>query len=124
MIYSDENAVFDCKTTYGALIGYIPDAPYVLERSIRVYSGNVITWHRVIADYIDFVEIILKSGENAIGYALIEVYRSSVTGDAKAIVLRSILFPRIDGKYQNISEGYVKKEMEKHKNITKGGDSL
>ena len=46
---------------------------------------------------------------------MIEIYkRSGATHEA--VVLKSVLFPQIGGKYQNVSEEYVKAAIEKSKN--------
>jgi len=64
-----------------------------------------------------FVEIILKIDNNIIGYTVIEIYSPDGYGIGfKARVLKSALFPEIDGKYQNVTKEHVKTIIEKIKN--------
>ena len=64
-----------------------------------------------------FVEIILKFDNNIIGYAVVEIYTPDGYGQTfLARVLKSALFPKIDGEYQNVTQEYVKTIIERIKN--------
>jgi hypothetical protein len=113
MIYPDANAVFCCTVNEGRFNPWAAGS-YVQEKN--VYSGETIYWQASGADIEGaFVEIVLKKEENIIGYAVIEIYkRTGVTHEA--VVLKSVLFPPVSGKYQDVSEEYVKAAIEEIKN--------
>jgi len=111
MIYPDENAVFYCTVDNG----YIDIRQPGSLKNMSVHSGNTIYyWHGIGLVSNAFIEILLKSEENLIGYALIKVNsRNAVSHEA--VLLKSVLFPQINGKYQKVSEEYVKAAIEKVK---------
>jgi len=62
------------------------------------------------------MEVILKAEENVIGYAVMEVFNRNDAYDSQgAIILKSVLFPQIDGKYQSVSDEHVKTGIQKTK---------
>ena len=64
-----------------------------------------------------FVEIVLKIDNNIIGYAVVEIYSADEYGhEFMARVLKSALFPKIDGEYQNVTQEYVKTIIQRIKN--------
>ncbi|HCC36231.1 MAG TPA: hypothetical protein DEQ14_00665 [Treponema sp.] len=95
-----------------------------MTKNLSVHSGDTITWFSREMEnwskWVDhaFIEIILESGENIIGYAVIEVNLRVPRSNFYAVVIKSVLFPQVDGKYQNISEEYVKAAIEKVKEET------
>ena len=128
MKYPDENAVFYCRVDNGLLNEFpyaINDPRDILElKNINVAAGSTISWNPLEIDakgqllyYVDhaFIEIIVKLEENIIGYVVIEAFRNTISNlpDIK----KSVLFPKTDGVYQNISEEYVKDDIEKSKII-------
>ena len=56
-----------------------------------------------------YINIILTLGENIIGYVSILLDGSF----DYPLILKSVLFPQINGEYQNVSEEYVKAEIKK-----------
>jgi hypothetical protein len=110
--HPNENAVFECKVINGRLYLMGPD----YEKNLSVKPGDKFRWVEFnesgpLATH-DFVEIIIKIEENLIGYAVIEINRVDPL-TYNAVVLKSVLFPQIDGEYQHISEEYVKTAIEK-----------
>jgi len=67
-----------------------------------------------------FVEIVLKIDNNIIGYAVVEIFKTyqpdTNYSSFRARVLRSALFPKIDGEYQDVTQEYVKTIIERIKN--------
>jgi len=113
----DENVVFVCTVENGCFFSYLLDTgERIFVQNTNVSSGISIPW--LGFDLLTentwlshaFIEIVLKSEQNIIGYVVIE---AGVT--RKAVILKSVLFPQINGKYQSISEEYVKSEIEKVK---------
>jgi len=120
MIYTGENVVFDCSITNGYLISYIPlitKTDYDLKNAL-LYSGNVISWQPLSIGSYDFIEVIVKSEENIIGYAVIGVDFKNLS-NYSANIFKSVLFPQLNGVYQNVNEKYLKKQTEKIKDVNK-----
>ena len=125
MKYSDENAVFSFTVDNGCVWAYssLPNDDWV--KNLRILSGEFIYWnaYEVEDDQIlydvkvnnAFIEIVLKSDDYIIGYAVIEIHKSPNGGTFVATVLKSVLFPQIDGEYQDVSEEYVKDAIEEIK---------
>jgi hypothetical protein len=119
--HSDENAVFECKAIGGRLWLLGPE----YQKNLSVKSGDKFRWvdsnesgSRILCDY---VEIIIKLEEHIIGYAVIEINHEAGL-NYNAVVLKSVLFPQIDGEYQNVSEEYVEAAIKKIKEETNGGN--
>jgi AMMECR1 domain-containing protein len=116
--HPNENAVFECKAIDGRLWLLGPE----YQKNLSVKPGDKFRWDEfnVSGPLLthDFVEIIIKMEKNLIGYAVIEINRiASLTYNA--VVLKSVLFPQIDGEYQNVSEEYVEAAIEKIKDEAK-----
>ena len=115
--YQDKNAVFFCTTKEG----YFP-VNFKANKNVTAKSGETIYWVGFVGANNkeikhDFVDIILKIDDNIIGYAVIEIHLASgATHNAE--LLKSVVFPKIDGEYQNVTEKYVKNEIKK---VKKGG---
>jgi hypothetical protein len=127
--HPNNNAVFECQADNGKLFPHYNSERYDdNEQKVRAKPGGRFDWMDYDEDEHDFVEIVLKLGQNIIGYAVIDVIRrfepESHVRWWDALVLKSVLFPQEDGKYQNVSEEYVKTAIEKVKNehpVEKGG---
>ena len=134
MIYSDENVVFHCTVDNGffsRITSSLPNERF--SKNVRVLSGENIYWedHEVGEDgkYMNveivdaFIEIVLKLEETIIGYVVIKTYEGYpyyFDYFFHANVLKSVLFPQVDGEYQNVSEEYVKTAIQKIKDKNKG----
>ena len=99
----DENIVFMCSVDRGV---FSKDSS--LFKNLNVHSGESVRWigQERLGDLSHvneaFVEIILKLEQNIVGYAVVWCRGSH------GFAIKSVLFPQIDGKYQNVSEEYVK----------------
>ena len=119
-----ENAVFICDVDKGV---FIQNEEPEYAKNATVHSGSgVLLYNRERNDGVwvgpfiyeqTFVEIVVKLEQNIIGYIVIKAYGDIDKYDnpIRAVILKSVLFPQIGGKYQNISEEYVKTEIEKVK---------
>jgi hypothetical protein len=113
--HPDENVVFICTVDNGVFI-FAPREQYPA-KNVNAHSGDQFLW--VSREWLNestllshaFIEIILKLEQNIIGYVVIETNEYG----KRSNFLKSVLFPQIDGKYQNVSEGYVKTAIEKIK---------
>ena len=128
MKHPDENVVFYCTVDNGH---FRTTGHYVPTKNINMHSGEFTYWadfeKGVDGQYLGqvfhaFIEIVLILEENIIGYALIEAYKKPTDSTCNAILLKSVFFPQINGEYQNVSEEYVKTEIEKIKDEAKGID--
>ena len=113
MIYPDASVIFDCMVHEGSYRGTLG----------TYYLGQTIYWSDNPFNYIAFVEIVLKSEETIIGYALIEVYTRNWV-EMHADILKSVLFPQVNGVYQNVSEEYVLNSIEKIKNVNRDAQKV
>ena len=58
------------------------------------------------------IDIVLKLEDNIIGYVVIRISgagHSNYDAFHSAYIEQSVLFPQVDGKYQNVSEEYIQK---------------
>ena len=116
MRYLDENVVFFCKVENGHFVFA------GRSKNVSVHSGDKIIWMNFEIDEPSFrvndaiIEIVLKLEANIVGYVVIEV-KNGISSN----LIKSVLFPQIDSKYQNVSEEYVKTAIEKAKAESKEG---
>jgi len=110
---SDEAAIFDCSVDIGILDNFQNQNG----KNVQVKSSEGFWWtpeEQRSGDEQIFVEVVLKLNSKILGYAVIEIYTNDQFGDnyyAKNI--KSALFPKVNGKYQNITEKQVKKIIKK-----------
>jgi hypothetical protein len=132
--HPDNNTVFECKPYTGRLQRLVDYHDNDDEKNLSVKSGGEFRWmdgnnyprDESYSDH-DFIEIVLKTGQNIIGYAVIDILERNYERLWDALVLKSVLFPRADGEYQNVSEEYVKTAIEKVKRerlIEKGAGGM
>jgi hypothetical protein len=133
--HPNNNAVFECQADNGELF---PNSVRGSERyddnvkKVHAKPGGWFRWGTAIysEEGHDFIEIVLKLGKNIIGYAVVDIiqrYENIGEFQWDALVLKSVLFPQADGKYQNVSEEYVKTAIEKVKSehpVEKGGGDM
>lgn len=115
--HSDNDVNFICEVDKGRIWSYDTQE---FGKNVVVKTDSTIYW-----DYFDedeesnvseaLLEIVLKKNDNIIGYAVIEIESIENSLDFKANVLKSELFPKVSGQYQDISKEYVKAIVEKIK---------
>ena len=121
----DENVTLNCAVDNGVFSTVRPapgDALYA--KNMDVKSVDIIKWigqERINNGHMylkpasrAFVEIIIKLEQNIIGYIVIE-FNLLHSRDIQSYILKSVLFPQVNGEYQEISEEYVKTAIEKIK---------
>ena len=115
MHYSDENVIFYITVDNGSLEAYSSLPNEFGTKNVRVYAGEHIYWNNLYRDADGklndadkaSIEIVLKLDDCILGYAVIETFKQK-GAIYNANLLKSILFPKINETYQNISEEYVK----------------
>jgi len=119
MEYLNENVVFIFSVDKGVLdkvkIGEEPESPLIVYKNLNANYDDEVCW--MSREYLDdasmvteaFIEIILRVEQNIVGYAVVWCIGNS------GFVIKSVLFPQIDGKYQNVSGEYVKTAFEEVK---------
>ena len=115
--HSDNDVDFICAVDKGRLWSY---DTHEFRKNVAVKTSSTIYW-----DYFDmdeesevseaYLEIVLKKDDTIIGYAVIKIERIEKSFDYSAKVLKSVLFPKVSGQYQEVSEEYVKATIEKIK---------
>lgn len=111
--HEDEKVVFECSVNSGEFISVIQ--PYGI-KSVNARSGDTLFWRAEQGESGTehaFIEIILKIEDNIIGYALIEILQIISSVEHTAELFKSVLFPKVGGEYQIISENQVKSIIEK-----------
>jgi hypothetical protein len=120
--HSDESVVFECSVDEGTL-SVFGGSYESSQKNVIAKSGDdsfSIAWYSEHTAYVPedfsqqaFIEIILKIDNNTIGYAVVEVSRDRYIFTGK--LLHSALIPKVDGKYQAVTEEQVKVAIEKIK---------
>lgn len=105
----NDNTVFECTVDKGYLGISMSDN----SKSITIGSEETMYWNAFddeVATWVDlaYVQIILKDEDNIIGYAVIEINQDPEQGlNYHAEILKSVVFPKINGQYQFITEEYI-----------------
>lgn len=62
------------------------------------------------------ITILIREGKNIVGYAVVAIHTAELEEDPTqtyyAKLLKSISFPKVNGKYQNVTDEYVANEIE------------
>jgi hypothetical protein len=115
------------------LIGH-PNLGALVKRIIQAAernpnAGAAISWD-VLYNFVESIQTLVNEyygtdrvEEYIIGYAVIGI-KLIEQSTYNAVVLKSVLFPQVDGKYQNVSEEYVEAAIGKIKDETNRGGSL
>ncbi|MCL2798636.1 MAG: leucine-rich repeat domain-containing protein [Firmicutes bacterium] len=110
--HPDENAVFECTVIKGAF--GLPGNPTQYVQKVLVSPGNSFRWdsNGMPNGTVEpaFIDIILKIGDNIIGYTVFEILGSRPSFSGRLI--RSVLFPQVGDEYQEVSEEYAKASIE------------
>lgn len=96
--YADHNAIIECVVDNGQF-GFSADAP----KSLTVEPEEVFYWQPNEKVEKAFVNIRIKIDENIVGYAIVKIEQKSQSVEYTASVLRSAVFPKINGNFQNIT---------------------
>ena len=119
--HSNEDAVFECTVDNGEL--WVYDLQQYVKKA-TVKAGDTFHWSFEIDENgirIEnaYIQIIVKIDEQIVGYAVIGINMVSETNyiGYDANVLKSSLFPKVNGQYQDITEEYVKSLIEKIKTM-------
>jgi len=125
--YEDENARFECVVDKGVF----PEDALQYGKNLTLKPGDGFRWYPDFNERTKYayVDVFLKTEDNIIGYAVIEIYPYHIYSDGhvcdyRARFLKSIIFPKIDGKYQNITKEYVQAAIEEVKNKYQGKEDL
>lgn len=114
--YNNENVEFECSVEKGQLWSY------ELQKNVKkiiLKSNDTVywqVWEEGMEGIIEntFIDIILKINNRTIGYVVIEVLQINPINYSPN-VLKSVLLPKINGKYQNVTEIQIRKAIEKVK---------
>jgi len=109
--HENKNIVFECSVDNGDLKAL--STQYM--KNLNANSGDIIYWKPDTIIEQAFVDIVLKSEDYIVGYAVIEILQDTSSVDHTASVLKSVLIPKIDGEYQKVTEKQVETAIEKIK---------
>ena len=66
-----------------------------------------------------YADMVVRDGDNIIGYAVIKIYTHDPEDQHVrtfgAVLLQSVSFPLVNSEYQNVTEEYVKSQIEQIK---------
>lgn len=130
-LYADEyeDVKFEVWTDGGTLLLWESNAIEKIDGTFYAENGTTIYWSTAFnyeenrfeaySKSISYIGIIIRENENIVGYAVVQIYTDdSEDGVLKtyfAKLLKSVSFPTVKGKYQNITSEYVMSEIEKVK---------
>lgn len=110
--HSSEYAIFECVVDNGMLWLLGPQYEKKLSvkpnESFRWQSDSLGTEHA-------FIDIVVRIDDNIVGYAVIKIISTTSVYAHSASILKSVIFSKVDGEYQNITENQVKSKIEKIK---------
>lgn len=105
--YNENEAIFECSVNQGVFYLINTDDT----SNIEIAPGEGFWWiptEEINLSNKVFVDIILKLDNRIIGYAVIEIYPSNATGlNFLARTIKASLFPKINEKFQNVTETQV-----------------
>ena len=117
VIYDDDDVLFYCKIDNGSL-SYTEQIKELVAK-----NGDQFEWcfpASSLPERNNFLEIVFKKDDNIVGYAVMwgEIsYGKVITGvyvDYKC--LKSVVFPKVEGEYQNVTEEDVNELINQAKN--------
>lgn len=116
LLHLDNNIVFDCIASNGTL--YYLSQP--VGASVSISAGAKISWRPMesgnpVEIQKAYIEVILKNGDNLVGYAVIAFTQTEIPYSHTAKVLDAALYLSIDGVFQDITEDYIKIAIEQAK---------
>ena len=119
--YDDDDVLFYCKIDNGSLNNRFGLGERVYLKELVVKNGDRFEWLLAMADNDNFFEAVFKKDNNIVGYAVVlgEISRGLVEGGqpySNYKYLKSVVFPKVDGEYQNITEEDVKELINQAKN--------
>ena len=118
--YNDPYTLF-----YGELdLGGMGYGPSMIPKKMNYFSGDSIYWWRISVNEKltgtgeAYIDLIIKSEEKIIGYAVVKVDYWGETEEEqgqKLTVLKSVLFPALDGIFQKVTEEQVRSAIDQVK---------
>lgn len=125
------NATFDISVDGGRFVLWDSGKVTVLDSTFNVGNETTIYWTNLLGMSENrtgvqrytkneaYADIIVRDGDSIVGYAVIKVYTPDPENEPAqsyyALLLKSISFPKIDGKNQNVTEEYVNSQIEQVK---------
>lgn len=115
----NENAEFELITNVSYLYSYNDNEK--IGNNINVKTNELFIWHAYGENHtlitIDaYVDVIARIDNKIVGFASIFIYNEKNLGlSFKPYLLESVVFPKVDGEYQDISIEYVQDKLEEAK---------
>ena len=112
--HENSNAIFEIKVYNGHIFGI--GAGFTRTTTLKV--GEETSWQVIIEQSVDmdYVDIVVKVNKNIIGYVVIKINR---VGDSwlnyTPTILKSVTFPKVNGRYQKVTEEYVQQQIKQVK---------
>lgn len=121
------NIIFEISVDRGELILWQEDQIINMDSSFEAENGATIYWRtpsetesgnvELYKETQAHIDIIMREGENIVGYAVIGIYTDEAEQDIYyAKLLKSVSFPKLNGNYQRITTEYIEAEIQRFKN--------
>jgi len=116
------NITFEVSAEGGALLLWEDNKITAMKSPFEIGNDTTIYWTNIYPTFEEYMEstayinIVIQEEENIVGYAVVKVYTNDLENAPAqtyyAKLLKSVSFPKINGKYQKITSEYVQSEME------------
>lgn len=121
--HADENVEFECAVDNGHFNFFAYDGrsgfDTISVNCLTAKSGDKIYWRHTLNVEQAFVTITVKAEDSIIGYAVIKIYQKNPLFHT-ANILKAVLIPKVDNRYQSVSEEQIKKIINKIINDNRG----
>ena len=89
-------------------LDFVPPLP---PKNYKISSAFSYNFKLALTGTTAYINIIIRDGKNIVGYAVVNIYTNDLENAPAqsyyAKLLKSVSFPKVDGKYQKITSEYV-----------------
>lgn len=117
------NVTFEISFEEGTLLLWEDNTIAAMNSPLEIGNDTTIYWTNVYPTFEEYmgatayINIVIREEENIVGYAVVKIYTNDLenapTQSYNAKLLKSVSFPKVNGKYQRITSEYVQSEMKR-----------
>ncbi len=132
--YGDE---FSIKTYHGLISPFVTDteqfakefnlvcgdAENINLRSVCWKEDELDAWDETNCDRVDYVDVICKKEGNIVGFVVVKITAEKIQSEQNYFIkfnsqiIKSTYFPKVDGKYQDVSKEQINEYIEEAKEV-------
>ena len=106
--HSDPNAEFQLTADKGA---FRFDGEW--RQTATINSGELISWQSLGIIEGAYVDVIVTVDDNIVGYAVVKITQREISIlDYGAEIVKSVVFPKVDGEYQKVTQEKVEAKIQ------------